>query len=125
MRLLLDTHIFLWWLKDDKNLSKQAREFIIDAEQIYISSASIWEAAIKIKLGKLIVNIRDLVTAIPESGFIELPVTVKHAAMVANLPEYHSDPFDRILISQATSEPLRFLTVDEKLAEYSELVELV
>lgn len=125
MHILLDTHIFLWWLKDDKHLSKRARSLIIGADEVYISSISIWEAVIKIQIGKLDAVIDDLVGAIEQQGFIELPPTAKHAAMVIDLPHYHRDPFDRILIAQAMSEPLRLLTVDEKLKPYSELVDIV
>lgn len=125
MHLLLDTHIFIWWLKDDRSLSKKAGSLIKEAEQVYVSSASIWEAAIKIQLGKLDVEIDDLINSIESEGFLELPIIARHAAMVSQLPSHHRDPFDRILIAQAIAEPLRFLTVDEKLKKYSKLVELV
>jgi PIN domain nuclease of toxin-antitoxin system len=125
MRLLLDTHVFLWCVKDDKRLTKAARAVLSGAAEIYVSSASIWEAAIKAKLGKLHVDVDALVAAIAESGFLELPVTAKHAAAVCKLPDVHSDPFDRLLIAQAISEPLRFLTADDVLRRYSDLVELV
>ena len=125
MRLLLDTHVFLWCVKDDKRLTKAARAVLSGAAEIYVSSASIWEAAIKAKLGKLDVDVDALVAAIAESGFLELPVTAKHAAAVGKLPDVHSDPFDRLLIAQAISEPLRFLTADDVLRRYSDLVELV
>lgn len=125
MRLLLDTHVFLWCVKDDKRLTKAARANLAGATEIYVSSASIWEAAIKAKLGKLDVDVEALVSSIAESGFLELPVTAKHAAAVARLPDLHSDPFDRLLIAQAISEPLRFLTADDALSRYSDLVEVV
>jgi len=125
MRLLLDTHIYLWSLNDDKKLSTAARALILDATEVYVSSISIWEASIKAKLGKLDVDINALTTAITESGFLELPLNVRHVNEVHQLPNFHKDPFDRILIAQAISEPLRFLTADEKLKEYSELVEIV
>lgn len=125
MHLLLDTHLFIWWLKDDKHLSKKARSFISDADEVYISSISIWEAAIKIEIGKLDAAIEDLVTSIVQEGFIELPLTARHAAIVTDLPNYHRDPFDRVLIAQAITEPLRLLTADVKLKPYSELVVLV
>jgi PIN domain nuclease of toxin-antitoxin system len=125
MRLLLDTHVFLWCVKDDKRLTKAARALLASAAEIYVSSASIWEAAIKAKLGKLDVNVDALVSSIADSGFLELPVTAKHAAAVGRLPDVHNDPFDRLLIAQAISEPLRFLTADVVLGQYSDLVELV
>lgn len=122
MRLLIDTHIFIWWIKNNKNLSKFSRDIIINADEVFISSASIWEAAIKIKLKKLDVNIHDLVNAIIENGFTELPINVKHAAIISELKDIHRDPFDRILIAQAISEPLQFLTADKMLQQYSGLV---
>ncbi len=123
--ILLDTHIFIWWLSDHRRLSKKARDVITEADAVHISSASIWEAAIKIKLGKLQVAINDLVEAITQEGFIELPLTVRHAAKVAELPWHHQDPFDRVLVAQAILEPLHLLTADEALTAYSELVWLV
>lgn len=122
MRLLLDTHIYLWVLSDHPKLSAYARKLILDADEVYISSASIWEASIKIGLGKLDANIDRLVAEIEPCGFKELPVRAVHAAMVRHLPDIHRDPFDRILIAQAISEPLKLLTVDEHFAAYTELV---
>jgi PIN domain nuclease of toxin-antitoxin system len=125
MRILLDTHIYLWCVNDDRKLSKAARAIIVSATEVYVSSASIWEASIKAGLGKLEVDVNELVDAIALSGFQELPVTARHAAMVRQLPEVHRDPFDRLLIAQALSEPLRFLTVDDILRNYSELVHVI
>jgi len=125
MRLLLDTCIYLWWINDDSRLSKIARAFIMRADAIYISSASIWEASIKINIGKLDANIEVLAEAIKLSGFTELPITVEHAVALQKLPNLHRDPFDRILLAQAITEPLKFVTVDQTLNKYSELVELV
>ena len=125
MQVLLDTHLFLWWLKNDRRLSKQARICIVDADIVYVSSVSIWEAAIKVQLGKLHVAIHDLITAIETEGFVELSMTVKHAAEVVKLPPYHRDLFDRMLIAQAICEPLRLLTLDAELKRYSELIEVV
>jgi PIN domain nuclease of toxin-antitoxin system len=124
MRLLLDTHVFLWCVKGDKQLGKATRATIARATDVYVSSASIWEAAIKKALGKLEVDIELLVRSISASGFIELPITARHAAAVANLPSLHRDPFDRILIAQALCEPLRFLTSDSALKSYSDLVDI-
>lgn len=125
MRILLDTHIYLWWLQDHPKLSAIAREKIISATEVYVSSASIWEAAIKITIGKLEANIDELASNIELSGFIELPVSAKHATQIIRLPDIHHDPFDRMLIAQAMSEPLRLLTADMQIAKYSELVDVV
>jgi len=125
MRLLLDTHIYLWVVKNDRRLTKTVRRKIADADEVYISSATIWEAAIKVKLGKLDVDIDALTDAISESGFTELSITARHAAHVTQLPDLHRDPFDRILVAQAISEPLRLLSCDGILKQYSDLVEIV
>ena len=125
MRLLLDTHIFLWWEGNNPKLSKAIQSKITSAQEVYISSVSIWESAIKIATGKLEANIDNLVKAINQEGFIELPVTIKHAATVSQLPDLHKDPFDRLLLAQAISEPLRFLTADKMLSQYSDIVEVV
>lgn len=125
MRILLDTHVFLWWLNDDEKLSAKGRAMIGSAVDVYVSSASIWEAAIKVGIGKLDVDIDQLVAQIKHSGFRELPITAVHAAMVKNLPEVHRDPFDRILVAQALAEPLRLVTCDGILKGYSALVEVI
>lgn len=125
MRILLDTHLFLWSVKDDRKLSKAIRAKILAASEVYVSSASIWEATIKIQLGKLDADPLQLVEAISKSGFTELPITALHAATVARLSGIHRDPFDRMLIAQAISEPLTLLTSDHLLKNYSHLVEVV
>lgn len=125
MRLLLDTHIFLWYLAASRKLTKSVLTRIEMADLVYISAASIWEAGIKIKQGRLEANIDDLYEGIVSSGFVELPISAKHSVMAANLPEHHRDPFDRMLIAQAMSEPLKLLTADGLLRQYSELVEVI
>ena len=122
MRLLLDTHIYLWSVTDDCKLSKAARKLILDADDVFVSAASIWEASIKAGLGKLDVDVKLLVSEIEASGFSELPVRGVHAAMVRDLPDIHRDPFDRLLVAQAMSEPLRLLTSDGHLSKYTDLV---
>jgi PIN domain nuclease of toxin-antitoxin system len=125
MRLLLDTHVFLWAVTDSPKLSPQARQALHDADAVHVSAASIWEAAIKARLGKLDADPAELAGAIAGSGFVELPVRASHAAAVARLPAHHADPFDRLLVAQALTEPLKLLTADAVLARYSELVVLV
>jgi PIN domain nuclease of toxin-antitoxin system len=125
MRLLLDTHIFLWAVQGNASLKPRVRRMMEAAEQIYVSAASIWEIAIKTRLGKIEASAVDLVDAIEASGFFELPVRARHAVRVADLPLHHTDPFDRLLVSQAMVEPLRLLTVDTVLCQYSDLVTLV
>jgi PIN domain nuclease of toxin-antitoxin system len=125
MRLLLDTHIFLWAVQGNASLKPRVRRTMEAAEQIYVSAASIWEIAVKSRLAKIEASVIDLVEAIEESGFLELPVRALHAVGVAELPPYHTDPFDRLLVSQAMVEPLRLLTVDTVLRQYGDLVMLV
>jgi PIN domain nuclease of toxin-antitoxin system len=125
MRLLLDTQIYLWFVADSGKLSKQARRKIIAADEVYVSAASIWETSIKAALGKISVDLEDLVDAIGQSGFVELPILARHAVQVAALPPHHRDPFDRMLIAQAVQEPMHLLTADKALKPYSDLIEVV
>jgi len=122
MRLLLDTHIFLWVVTDSRRLSAKARNLLRQADAIYVSSASIWEIAIKRRLGKIDAQPGELADAIEASGFLALPITPRHAATVESLPDHHRDPFDRLLVAQALHEPLRLVTADETLSRYSDLV---
>jgi PIN domain nuclease of toxin-antitoxin system len=122
MRLLLDTHIFLWSAAGSASLKASARRMIQEADAVFVSAASLWEIAIKTRLGKLEADPDALVAAIDESGFVELPVRAVHAAGVAKLPAIHKDPFDRLLIAQSIAEPLRFLTADTVLKGYGDLV---
>lgn len=122
MRLLLDTQVYLWYLADSRKLSAKARSEITSAEVVFVSAASIWEATVKVAIGKLDVAPDDLVAGIGASGFAELPVSARHAARVATLPHHHRDPFDRLLVAQALNEPLHLLTADALLRRYSELV---
>ena len=125
MHLLLDTHVLLWWFSADPHLSKKAISLITEAEEVYVSSASIWEASIKKRLGKLDVDLSLITTSLEKEGFIELPVRICHTLQTLSLPEIHRDPFDRILIAQAISEPLRLVTADGTLQKYSDLIELI
>jgi PIN domain nuclease of toxin-antitoxin system len=123
MRLLLDSHVLLWAYDDFRRLSSAARrEMERPSNTIYVSAASVWELAIKLASGKLRVrNLTDVgefeMRAI-ESGFIELPVTMRHAAAVADLGLLHADPFDRLLIAQARIEGLTVVTTDRRFADY-------
>lgn len=122
MRLLLDTHMFLWTVTDSPRLTARARDDIVGAEAVYVSAASIWEIAIKAALGRIEGDVAVIARSIEESGFIELPITAAHAARVSGLPPHHRDPFDRLLVAQALAEPLVLLTADKELAQYSELI---
>jgi PIN domain nuclease of toxin-antitoxin system len=126
VRLLLDTHLLLWWLNDDPLLSPRARALIADRRnRVFISPMNIWEIAIKTQLGKLNAGVDRVRSASLQSGFDPLPFTLEHAAAVGKLPGHHRDPFDRGLLAQAKVEPMHLLTHDEGLRVYGELVLLV
>jgi PIN domain nuclease of toxin-antitoxin system len=125
MRLLLDTHVFLWAVTANRRLKSSTRQLLSQADAVYVSAASIWEIAIKSRLGKIEADVNELAGAIDGSGFIELPVSAQHAAAVGRLPLHHTDPFDRLLLAQAFFEPLRFVTADRVLAAYGGAIELV
>jgi PIN domain nuclease of toxin-antitoxin system len=97
----------------------------IDAAEVFVSAVSIWEVSIKAALGKLAADPAELLAEIEPAGFNLLPVTGEHAAAVARLPAVHADPFDRMLVAQAKTEPLLLLTNDSLLAGYGDCVELI
>jgi PIN domain nuclease of toxin-antitoxin system len=123
VRLLLDTHLLLWALSRPSRLSAAARKQIGDAE-VYVSAASIWEISIKSALGKLKADPVEVLAAIEPTGFSMLPITGQHAAKVAELPPLHKDPFDRMLVAQASVEPMILFTNDDVLAAYGSFVTL-
>ena len=119
MRVLLDTHVFLWWLEDDARLGEQAREAIGDPEcVVLISPASAWEIGIKTALGKIKIKTEDLLRGIEENGFIELPIRIDHGLRAGALPPHHLDPFDRMLVAQAQAEELTLITHDRRIEPY-------
>ena len=125
MRLLLDTHIALWALTGERHLGIKAQALIEDANnEVFVSSASLWEISIKHSLGRgdMPMSGADAARFFAEAGYRALPVTWQHAATVETLPLHHNDPFDRILIAQALSEPMRLVSRDQKLTSYGEMV---
>lgn len=122
MRLLLDTHIFLWLNADDPKLTGKARDLIDQAQEVFVSAVAFWELAIKISRGDLAADLEELRAALYDNAFTLLPITVEHACATAALPWHHKDPFDRMLVAQAITEPLRLLTADHLLEPYSDLV---
>lgn len=118
MRGLLDTHIVLWWLADDQNLSPAHRAAIADPDnELFVSAVSVAEVAIKTSLGKLSAP-AGLDAVVREAGFGELPFTAAHAEALRELPWHHRDPFDRMLVAQALVEGLDLLTTDPRLGNY-------
>lgn len=121
MKLLLDTHLLLWLAATPKKLSKKARTFIEDQDnELFFSAASIWEVAIKQTLGRedFIVDAHLLRRGLLDNGYSELPILSDHAVVVNSLPNIHKDPFDRMLIAQATVEGFVLLTADLAVARY-------
>lgn len=122
MRILLDTHAFLWWITDDPQLSVRARECMSGATQeLFLSAASGWEIAIKVRLGKLTLP-EDREAFISEqlriNAIQSLPIRMGHALHVAGLPDHHRDPFDRMLVAQSQLEGLPILSVDPQISQY-------
>ncbi len=118
MRLLLDTHIALWWVNGDSTISEKAIELIADESNLcFFSAASVWEIEIKASVGKLSVP-ESFYAEICKQAFIELPVSHAHAQTLRKLPVLHKDPFDRMLVAQAVVENLTLLTADRRIAQY-------
>ena len=122
MRLLLDTHVFLWWVYDDPKLSQTARDLILDsANTKYVSDATAWELAIKAGQGKLKLNLsvgEFYIKYVNQNYFETVPLALSHLFMVERLPLHHKDPFDRLLVVQAQSEKLKIVSADSALDAY-------
>lgn len=119
MRLLLDTHVLLWWLADDPLLGDEARRAIRDpSSSVWVSAASLWEISIKSALGHLSVGCDDLASELEAAGLVALPISWHHALAAGALPKLHRDPFDRMLVAQAQLEGLHLVTRDPLVAAY-------
>jgi PIN domain nuclease of toxin-antitoxin system len=126
VRLLIDTHILLWWLNEDPLMPARADALLFDpSNQVFVSAICIWEISIKTAIGKLEADVQELLATIPKSGFLPLPFTLEHAAAVHGLPDLHKDPFDRALVAQARLEPMHLVTHDDLIAAYGGTVILV
>ena len=120
MNLLLDTHAFLWAIDNNPKLSPQAREAIVDGNNIvFVSAATAWEISIKKAIGKLKVPDGDYLEELKLHRFTPLDITTEHALAVENLPPHHTDPFDRILIAQALLERLTLVSRDPRMKAYA------
>ena len=118
MRLLLDTHTFLWWLGESRRLGPKARSALSDpTNEVYVSAASAWEIAVKRAAGKLEAP-GEISSWIQDSDFRELPIEVEHAIAAAELPRHHTDPFDRMLVAQAQIDDLTLVVDDEQIRKY-------
>ena len=127
-RLLLDTHLLLWWLSDDPRLPQPLVEWVQapDAE-VFVSQASLWEMAIKVSIGRLQVDLSELERLIPQQGFRWLPIRNGHLLAVGSLEAdgEHRDPFDRLLVCQSRTEPMLLLTADRQLQRYGNTVTVI
>jgi PIN domain nuclease of toxin-antitoxin system len=115
--LLLDTHVLLWWLNDDPKLTEELKDQLDHDPDVYVSSVTVWEVAIKHASGKL-EGPSDLPEQIRDNGFIPLAVDHDHALAAGRLPMVHRDPFDRLLIAQAQCEELTLVTHDRFCQKY-------
>lgn len=119
MKLLLDTHVLLWWLHNETSMAEKAFQAISSSTNVvFVSAATAWEIAIKKALGKLQAP-DDLEAALRVNGFEPLPITLPHALLAGQLPAHHDDPFDRLLVAQATIENLTLVTRDPKQLLYA------
>ena len=124
-RLLLDTHLVLWWLNGDPRLPQPVVERVQAPEaEVFVSQASLWEMAIKVSIGRLLVDLPELERQVPLQGFRWLPISNAHVLAVADLETdgVHRDPFARLLVCQSRVEPMLLLTVDSQLRSYGTTV---
>lgn len=128
MRLLLDTHLAIWWEANHQRLPATVIDLLRNqAESVFVSRASLWEIAIKVSLGRLRIDVARFSANIEAHGFQWLDIRNQHILAVASLPSFddHRDPFDRLLVAQSLTEPLLFLTADAKLGRYGTTVRVV
>ena len=120
MRILLDTHIALWAVTGSRRLSRKSQQVILDADEVFVSAATLWEIAIKHALGKgeMPVSSALALQAFRDAGYALLPVKPEHAVRVESLPVIHHDPFDRLLVAQAQFEPMTLMTGDRLVGQY-------
>jgi PIN domain nuclease of toxin-antitoxin system len=122
LRLLLDTHAFLWWLAGDDALSPSAKDAIADeTNDVFVSAASAWEITTKYRIGKLpgvVAVVADLDKAVADQGFIGLPIALRHGQVAGALPGPHRDPFDRMLVAQAMLENLILVSNEHPFDAY-------
>ncbi|HXF77739.1 MAG TPA: type II toxin-antitoxin system VapC family toxin [Usitatibacter sp.] len=127
-RFLVDTQLLLWNVAGSRRLpARVVRLFGDGRHEFFYSAASLWEIAIKAARGRddFVADAAEMREALEESGFHELPVTAEHAVAVSRLPAIHADPFDRMLIAQANSEPMALITTDDRLGAYPGTIEVV
>ncbi len=114
MRLLVDSHVALWWLGEHASLGANCKDQLEAADEVYFSAVTPWELGIKRAIGKIVFP-DGLVAELQSGGFMELPITAVHAEWAPRLPPHHGDPFDRMLVAQAQLESLVFVTADHTI----------
>ena len=120
MRVLLDTNALIWWLSDSPRLRAEARGVIADpGNQILVSAVSLWEVAIKVRIGKLQADISEIEVEIERESFRRISIASEHLRALMSLPQHHRDPFDHLLIAQAISEEATLLTSDRQMTQYA------
>jgi PIN domain nuclease of toxin-antitoxin system len=117
LKLLLDSHAILWWVRDDRRLGREARRAIAGADVVWVSTVSGWELAIKVAKGRLRI-LESLRATIVADRFTELPLTLRHTEELERLPAHHRDPHDRLLIAQARVESATIVTHDRAFEAY-------
>jgi PIN domain nuclease of toxin-antitoxin system len=120
VRLLLDTHVFLWW-RAGREMRAEAMDAIRTADDVFVSAASAWEVSIKAAIGKLRLT-ASFADGVAQSGFVPLPINLHHAAVAGELPPQHRDPFDRMLLAQARLERLTLISHDRRLEPYGSAI---
>ncbi|MCP5451616.1 MAG: type II toxin-antitoxin system VapC family toxin [Gammaproteobacteria bacterium] len=128
MNVLLDTHVALWAITDSPQLSLKARDILLASRtHLWVSTVSLWEIAIKHGLGRgtMPVSGEEALGYFRQAGYGILPIEPEHAVAVEQLASHHQDPFDRLLVAQALTEPMRLLTHDEQVASYSDTIILI
>ena len=120
MRLLLDTHVFLWW-RAGREMRAEAMDAIRTADDVFVSAASAWEVSIMAAIGKLRLT-ASFADGVAQSGFVPLPINLHHAAVAGELPPHHRDPFDRMLLAQARLERLTLISHDRRLEPYGSAI---
>jgi PIN domain nuclease of toxin-antitoxin system len=125
MMLLLDTQMVIWTALVSPKLPAAARQWIANASAVYVSSVSLWEIGMKVSVGKLKLSMGQLESRLTAFHALPLALTWSHAVRAYDITPHHRDPFDRLLLAQAVTEPLHLLTTDESLGSYSSLVIIV
>ncbi len=119
MRLLLDIHVLLWWIGDDPRIGPYSQSLLRDrSNHLLVSVVSFWELAIEAQVGKLAANVREILGGLEQDGFNRLGVTVDHLVALTSLPRHHKDPFDHLLIAQATAENAMLMSEDRWMPSY-------